>query len=72
MSAPQQQPIIETVVIKPADAPEYLAKLGITAAHLDTALDSGEVAAGNIDEFHPRPRRARCAGMKRSDSCAVD
>ncbi|SKD81873.1 hypothetical protein [Mycobacteroides abscessus] len=53
MSAPQQQPIIETVVIKPADAPEYLAKLGITAAHLETALDSGEVAAGNIDEFHP-------------------
>lgn len=53
MTAPEHQPFIQSVVIKAADAPTYLAKLGIASLHLDTALDAGEVAAGNIDEFHP-------------------
>lgn len=49
----QPSPLHAPIIITPEDAPAYLAKMDIDPAHIGSAIESGEIAAGNITRHHP-------------------
>ncbi|MEU9808567.1 hypothetical protein [Mycobacterium sp. NPDC050853] len=52
MVQPVESPRRATV-IRPEDAPSYLARMDITADVIHDAIEAGDIAAGNITEHHP-------------------